>query len=207
MPRKHRQLNRDSGVFRDASLIVIASEDTYAVKQYFARFRTSRVQVEVIETDDCRSAPQHVIDRLNKFKQENVTEEGDSFWLCVDRDRWAKASLNDVLRDCLGKKYGIALSNPCFELWILLHYEEVPDRRTCSEIKERLREILGGYGKNCCSTIALTEQMVRNAIERARARATDTESLIPDAPVTHMFKVMDAILAKEGIRFADGSAS
>ena len=36
MPRKKRPLDRDGGVLRDASLIVIASEDEYIVKDYFA---------------------------------------------------------------------------------------------------------------------------------------------------------------------------
>lgn len=34
MPRKTRPLDRESGVVRDASLVIIASEDTYAVQQF-----------------------------------------------------------------------------------------------------------------------------------------------------------------------------
>jgi hypothetical protein len=57
MPRKKRLLDRDAGIVRDASLIVIASEDTYAVKDYFSRFRTRKVQFIVVPTEDCHSAP------------------------------------------------------------------------------------------------------------------------------------------------------
>lgn len=43
MPLKPRPLDRDNGVVRDASLVIIASEDRYAVKQYFSRFKPRRV--------------------------------------------------------------------------------------------------------------------------------------------------------------------
>ena len=43
MPRKKRPLDRDGGALRDARLVVIASEDTLAVRDYFSRFRLRRV--------------------------------------------------------------------------------------------------------------------------------------------------------------------
>jgi hypothetical protein len=50
MPRKRRTLDRDGGTVRDASLVIIASEDKYAVSQYFRMFRTRRVVFKVLET-------------------------------------------------------------------------------------------------------------------------------------------------------------
>ena len=84
MPRKKRPLDRDSGVVRDASLVVIACEDTHAVKQYFARFRTRKVQFHVLPTQDEHSSPQDVLARLDRFKEEFATQERDVFWVCVD---------------------------------------------------------------------------------------------------------------------------
>ncbi len=57
MPLKKRPLDRDSGVLRDARLIVIASEDTYAVADYFKRFRTRRLQFIIIPTEGGQSRP------------------------------------------------------------------------------------------------------------------------------------------------------
>ena len=90
MPRKPRPLQRDPEVLRDASLIVIASEDRYAVESYFRRFRPKRVQFIVLPTLDCNSSPGHVLDRLNEFKQEYASESEDQFWLCIDADRWVE---------------------------------------------------------------------------------------------------------------------
>ena len=71
MPRKHRPLNRDLGVVRDCTLIVIASEDTYAVEQYFQRFRPRRVQFKVLPTEDGRSASEHIVKRLDDVRHES----------------------------------------------------------------------------------------------------------------------------------------
>jgi hypothetical protein len=61
MPRKKRPLDRDGGALRDARLVVIASEDTLAVRDYFSRFRLRRVQFRILPTEGGRSAPQHVV--------------------------------------------------------------------------------------------------------------------------------------------------
>ena len=104
MPRKKRPLDRDAGVLRDASLVVIASEDTYAVKDYFSRFKTRRLQFVVVPTEDGRSAPGAVIARLDEYKNREATEDNDQFWLCIDKDHWAEsghiANLVEVLQHC-----------------------------------------------------------------------------------------------------------
>ena len=77
MPLKPRKLDRENGIVRDASLIVIASEDTHAVKQYFQRFHTTKVQVEILPTEDGRSSPQAVVQRLDDYKADRQLGPGD----------------------------------------------------------------------------------------------------------------------------------
>ena len=67
--RKKRPLDRSTDVVRDANLIVIASEDKYAVRQYFDFFRSTRIQFKVLETDDGKSAPEHVMARLDRLHE------------------------------------------------------------------------------------------------------------------------------------------
>jgi len=199
MPRKPRPLDRDEGVMRDANLIIIASEDRYAVKQYFSRFKTRRVQIRVLPTDDCRSAPQHVIERLNQFVKEHVTEVGDTFWLCIDSDRWPPESLSKIIGECFSKSYQVAMSNPCFELWILLHFESVPNElASCDQVCEVLRGLFNGYSKKCCRTIGITGEMVRSAMGRARSMDKSTSPSVPST-TTHVYKILDVMIQKEAI--------
>src|SRR6266852_3379221 len=89
--RKNRPLDRLTNVVRDANLIMIASEDKYAVRQYFEFFRSTRIQFKVLETGDGRSAPQQVMARLEKYKKEFDIGEGDELWLVCDCDHWINA--------------------------------------------------------------------------------------------------------------------
>jgi hypothetical protein len=57
--RKKRPLDRKAKPVRDASLVVIASEDRYAVRQYFDFFESTRIQFRVLETLDGKSAAAH----------------------------------------------------------------------------------------------------------------------------------------------------
>ena len=200
MPRKRRPLNRDSGVVRDASLIVIASEDRYAVKQYFDRFRPRRVQFSVLPTEDNRSAPNHVMRRLDDYLIEYSREDGDTFWICIDVDRWQPESLSAVLRKCMDNGYGVAISNPCFELWLLLHHTSVAPGscQSTNAVTELMKQVLGGYGKQCCTTMQLTSQMVTEAIERAHLGDTN-DDMVPPAPTTRVYKILEAMVAKEAI--------
>lgn len=103
MPRKPRPLERDSNVYRDARLVVIASEDKYAVRDYFERLKTRRVQYKVLPSD-CEGSPQHLLERLDAFKQEYSLDDDDQLWYCGDTDHWVQpghiANLLEVLAHC-----------------------------------------------------------------------------------------------------------
>lgn len=67
--KKHRPLTREEKPFRDARLFIIATEDRYAPQEYFRLFKNPRVKVQVLPTEDTRSAPDHVLKRLDANTQ------------------------------------------------------------------------------------------------------------------------------------------
>jgi len=206
MPRKKRPLDRDSGVVRDASLVVIACEDTHAVRQYFARFRTRRVQFVVLPTQGGHSSPQNVLERLDAFKGEVATEAGDSFWVCIDTDHWVRANhvanLTEVLRQCRQKGYGVAVNNPCFELWLLLHFREYSPSATvpCSTVESALRRAAGGYQKGRCAHLAIHASQVHLAVTRAKALDTDPDEVLPPHPVTRVYRLVELLQSRDSIQ-------
>lgn len=69
--RKKRPLDRTVEHVRDCRLIIIAAEGRHTEKQYFSLFHNPRVQVKVLSTeDDGCSAPNHVLARLDVFRNE-----------------------------------------------------------------------------------------------------------------------------------------
>ncbi len=72
----------------------------------------------------------------------------------MDCDHWIEpdriSHLTEVLTTCRQKKIGIALSNPCFELWRLLHFADFPEQTnlSCEEITKQLQTVCQ-WGDGC----------------------------------------------------------
>ena len=207
MPQKKRNLDRDGGQLRDSSLIIIASEDTHAVEQYFGKFSSSRVQVKVLNTQDGRSSPQGVITRLNEYHSNLATEPNDSFWVCLDKDRWASESnmtgLTLVLRECNSRGFEFLMCNPCFELWLLLHYVDVHGQNlNCGHVEKLLRTAAGGYNKKNVSRLEINMQSVEAATQRAK-KLDSSKLKIPEVMSCQVFRIIEAMRDRGIVRIRD----
>ena len=84
--RQFKPRERSSG-FRDARLIVIATEGTETEKQYFKaladQYRNPKVHVEVLERVSTASSPDHVIGELDKFRHTFSLDKYDELWLVI----------------------------------------------------------------------------------------------------------------------------
>lgn len=206
MPRKKRPLERSEGVDRDASIIVIACEDKYAPKVYFGQFVTSRVQFKVFPTEDCRSSPFHIVQRLRTYQDEFQLGGSDQLWYLGDLDHWSEpnhiANLTPALRECRQADFGVAICNPCFELWLLLHFVDLPKRQpwNATTIESELRRQAGGYSKVRGCVTPITSEMVEVAIERDRALDEFPVEDIPRTPTSRVSRIIEVLKQKQAIR-------
>lgn len=207
-PRKRRSGNKD------ASLVVVATEGEKTEPQYFTDlisrdyYENSRVHVHVIRRGSHSSAPKHVIDALNDFRREYRLKGGDELWMVIDTDSWPEEQLSDVATKCQQKGYRLAVSNPCFELWLLLHVKDIEeydqeqkDRLERNErvsqnrtaIEKELVEILGSYNKsNLNSDLFLPH--VEKAIEQAENLDLDSSHRWPESLGTRVYLLVNRIL-------------
>ena len=114
----------------------------------------------------------------------NITYDNrfDKICLIVDRDKESFLAIpgnnqyDYVLRTCQEKGFGFYVSNPCFEFWLLLHFEEVFDLDTDKLLENpwvtakrryaeyELRKLLPGYSKSSYKTESLMKR-IETAIE------------------------------------------
>lgn len=186
-------LSRETNV-RDAWLCIIATEGARTEKQYFAMFPHRRVRVEILATGaDNQSSPQHVLNRIALFKEQYDFGEKDQLWLMIDRDRWPIENLKVVCRGAREGNIGLAISNPCFEVWLLLHHRDIEvEELNCKAMEAQLRKQLGSYSKTNLS-IDMFKPYISEAIRRAKALDTDTISHWPTAPGTHVYRVVQSL--------------
>lgn len=200
--RKLRPLNRKIQHLRDTRLVIIATEGELTEKQYFSLFerKSSRLQVKVLETTDGASAPKHVLQRLQQFKKDFNLLSGDALWLVVDKDRWPNEQLSDVARRSQQMKFGLAVSNPCFELWLYLHQSSPPAKMSemsSRDLGKALSKLLGSYDKANIIPERF-EPHVDKAIENAKALDVRPGERWPNQLGTRVYRVIEAIRERMG---------
>ena len=203
--------------FRDARLIVIASEGKDTERIYFRalakEYTNPRVHVHILERSEDEqnnSSPEHVLKQLNDYKGHYELESDDELWLVVDRDRWTEAMLSRVATECTQDNFmHVALSNPCIELWLLLHLVDatlltseeeqlwMENRRKSKNadpyLKVRLRQEMGSYHKSSYDAKMLIEH-VDVAIARAEALDKNPADRWPQTLGTRVYLLAESVM-------------
>jgi RloB-like protein len=191
--------------FRDLRLYLVASEDTYAVKQYFDALKDNeiiddrKVEVRVLPSggsgETAHSDPASVLARLI----EAVVDEPQPFderWLCLDLDHWGTGrhapNLARVCKEALDAGCQLAISNPAFEVWLLLHCSDEP-KSTQAECEAAIRAAVGSYNKARLQPDIYTRDAVDLAINRARALDTDPTQRWPQQPGSHVYRLVERL--------------
>jgi RloB-like protein len=187
-------LNRTYNV-RDARLFIIATEGAKTEKSYFESFGNSHLKIEVVATGaDNKSAPEYVIERLDEFTQKYDLHIDDSLWLVLDVDRWGDEKLSSVCRQAKQKKYQLAISNPCFEAWLCLHFGDLdPNDNTCKDFKKSLRSILGSYNSSNLDADLFMDKL-SDAIDRAKQLHPNVKENWPPTIGSYIYRLIEMII-------------
>ena len=198
---------------KSARLIVIASEGKDTESIYFDAVKenlcASNVHMEVLRRDSGNSSPEHVHRQLNDFMKEYSIEDDDELWMVIDRDRWPEAMLSRVAQLCSqNEQLHFCLSNPCFELWLLLHLEDVEsfseeEKRLLAEnrkpgksgdtwLKRRVRSAMGIYHESNYDT-GLLIPLIPTAMERAICLDTNPADRWPQSIGTRVYRLINSI--------------
>ncbi len=195
MASKRRVFSRPFGERRYRKLFLVAVEGSKTEPQYFAMLNTGNavIRIECIPGEDA-SSPSHVLERLKTRIKKNALRKTDEAWLVVDKDDWS----DDQLRPLFGwsqekEQNGFALSNPKFEYWLLLHFEDasIASSRQCSE---KLERHLPNYDKGI-DVRKFTDERIEVAIERAKTRDSPPCADWPRTFGTTVYRLVERILS------------
>lgn len=203
---KKRLDDRGSYPLRDTRLIVIATEGQKTEPSYFDglksiinNLKSRKIKIKILSAGtDNLSAPEHVLNRLNKFKNDHQIGRGDELWLVIDVDHWGLEKIKEVTDKATKKGYRLAISNPCFEVWLLCHKQPLPETTPpygCDEIEQLLKDALGGsYNKSRLDFTDFAND-IEQAIQNAQAADTHPQDRWPQGVGTHVYKVVQSILS------------
>ena len=156
----------DSRIEDKLSTFIIFTEDKVSERVYFKSFETGNVKVNAIGNQKSKianvtNAIKHCQDNTLFDDNDKISEEGIQVWCVYDRDRSFdsnEADKNDIsfnasLLIAESHNIKVAWSNDCFELWVLLHFEDVE----CTEVL--LRDI---YYNRLTKIIEANEELCKN---------------------------------------------
>jgi hypothetical protein len=168
---QRRKFQRPLGERRYKKLFLVAAEGIKTEPIYFSVFTDDKyiVQVSCLKGRSNSSPPQ-VLKRMTDHILSEGLKSSDEAWLVVDKDQWTDEQLAQLHQWASQQdNYGFALSNPKFEYWLLLHFEDgtgIGSSRNCTE---RLKRWIPNYDKGF-DTRKITQSGIEDAIRRAKKR-------------------------------------
>ncbi len=105
----------------------------------------------------------------------------DEIWCVFDQDERPKLADVIALADQQGIR--VALSNPCIELWFILHYEDQTSHIEVGKAKKRSSELTGC--KKTLTETALKDLEARHDQAAKRAKALDDKHRGDGSPPRH----------------------
>ena len=106
------------------------------------------------------------IERLRSpRRRKNSFEVRDEVWAVFDRDE--HVGFNEAVNLCEQAGVGVARSNPCFELWLILHERDFDAMCNRHRIQDELARLRPDYEQSGSKTLDDLVARVRDAEKRA----------------------------------------
>lgn len=153
--RKRRPARRKA--FKESKpLILIVTEGEATEPEYLEGLaracKNSRVRIEVVGgagvpktiVESARDRKKEAKTRARREKDDNLLF--DEVWCVFDVDE--HPNIPDAKQMARDNGIELAISNPCIELWLWLHFADQPGIQDRKKLKSKLKQYIPGYNKH-----------------------------------------------------------
>lgn len=219
--RQRKQLERKQGQRASYDRILIVSEGSKTEPNYFREirncYRLHTANVQIVPGGK-GTAPDQVVAYAEELFRNGSRDKGiskrafESVYVVFDRDdhkeyfdalNKARALDGKLKNDEKQPVRFVAIASvPCFELWLLLHYEDVLAPIDRKDIEIRLQRYMPGYAKSKKDLFSVTCA----ALDAARKRAVHLRTSLghtafsndPRQPFTDVDRLVDTLQGLKG---------
>jgi hypothetical protein len=175
---KNGRYSRKYPELRYKKRFIISTEGRETEPVYFAMLQKEyqSIILKILRGKKGESEPVKILKKAQRFAGKNYLTESDEVWLVIDRNTWKKEQLDETFRGCESNKFSLAVSNPCFEYWLLLHFETPPscDVDSADKCRQRLRRHLPEFEKSKLPADILILN-ITEAIKRAEKQSSNVD--------------------------------
>lgn len=212
--RQKKQLERKQGRRASYDRILIVSEGSRTEPNYFreirSAFRLHTANVEV-RPSELGTAPIQVVQYAKELfengdRHKNIQQRAfEQIYAVFDRDDHGSyhdalalsEQLNGKLRNDARQPvvFQAIASVPSFELWLLLHYEDIQVPLHRDEVMSRLKRHIPGYEKGSGTAFAITNEHLAVATARAERLAQRFSARTDPEPFTAIAELVQRLMA------------
>lgn len=161
--------------------LIIGCEGKETERLYFNAIRIDlRIPKERIIISFKGSSPVLVVDNVIAIKselsrqsadgQEFNINDGDEAWAVFDGDEHIQSSLASwqaALKKAAENNVRLAISNPCIELWFLLHFQDQTANIDRAQARRAVKEHIPNFEKNRDFYVKYLQNKTKDAIRRS----------------------------------------
>ena len=197
--RKNNSLSRRTGTRRYRPICWISAEGS-TERDYFTMdaFREAGVAVRFPkDVHPDRRNPSAVLKRFQKMLRTEDFRTSDEAWMVVDVDEWPACEL-ETLIDWAREddRRHVAISNPKFELFLIMHFERGNGCTTAQKLDAALKRHMPTYDKRLKRGQFHPEQIL-SAIGNAKAKRAGCSTEIPDPGMTDAYLLAERLIGEE----------
>lgn len=176
---------------------------------YLGKFHSGNRRLNVIKVEKTKkNTPVQLVNEAIKKKKASISS--DCFWVIYDREsplKYPDSLHKNAFDKADSKQINIAITNVCFEVWLLLHFVEVSapyincdDLLKNSPLKTKLKENgITKYEKSDTTIFPILEDHIQTAKKRAKKMNNTTRKGSYNSepyklnPYTNVYMLLDAI--------------
>ena len=172
-----RSFNRNQPSRESGRRILIACEGLVTERRYFEAIRQdlrlSRVEIFVVphKGSDPHSVVVAAIDAKREQEREGIWPKGSSAWAVFDGDEHIqnnRQNWNNAIQKASQKDINLAISNPSFEFWYLIHFQDHSANLTRVDALRLLKDHVLDYEKSKVLYPEPLGPLTQDAIQRAK---------------------------------------
>jgi len=186
-------------------VIIISCEGENTEPEYFETIKEKLskhisvlLEITIVPRTNAGSDPQKIVCNLKDYIEDkyDYNSENDEMWVVWDREKVPerKKQILDMIPECQEKNFHIAMANPLFEFWLLLHIVDISsyDRQVLLDndwvnsvrryIDKELSNLLlpSGYNKKKgkFNKNIVTVENIQRALDQEQLFETELEKII-----------------------------
>lgn len=208
MRRPTGETSQGSRRRQQRAIIRVLTEGQKTEPQYikiWSRKYRNVVRID-IEKKDTGLAATSLLEQAREYKRQSrrTNPDFDSIWIIFDVDENSDKVMNQVIQEARDSGIEIAISNPCFELWLVLHHQDQTSYIERDKIQKTAKDLGMIDDKHI---VPDARQTLLEQYDEARNRAKQLEAMhqgngsrLWENPSSQVWKFVDHLLECNSIR-------